>query len=69
MTKFFIEWLKKINIDIKAGELVTLLGPNGAGKSTLFSILSVVILKVKFLFNSLSSVIAELIGNGILLFG
>ena len=42
LTKHYNDFLalKKINIDIKAGELVTLLGPNGAGKSTLFSILS-----------------------------
>ena len=42
LTKHYNDFLalKKINIDIKAGELVALLGPNGAGKSTLFSILS-----------------------------
>ena len=42
LTKHYNDFLalKKINIDIKAGELVILLGPNGAGKSTLFSILS-----------------------------
>jgi ABC-2 type transport system ATP-binding protein len=42
LTKYYNDFLalNKINIDIKAGELVTLLGPNGAGKSTLFSILS-----------------------------
>ena len=42
LTKHYNDFLalNKINIDIKAGELVTLLGPNGAGKSTLFSILS-----------------------------
>ena len=42
LTKYYNDFLalKKINIDLKVGELVILLGPNGAGKSTLFSILS-----------------------------
>ena len=42
LTKYYNDFLalKKININLKAGELVILLGPNGAGKSTLFSILS-----------------------------
>ena len=28
------EALKKINLDIKKGEIIALLGPNGAGKTT-----------------------------------
>lgn len=31
--------LRRINVDIKAGEFVTIMGPSGAGKSTLLSIL------------------------------
>mgnify|MGYP003326993832 FL=1 len=31
--------LKKINLDIKKGEIIALLGPNGAGKTTLISII------------------------------
>ena len=33
------EALKKINFDIKKGEIIALLGPNGAGKTTLISII------------------------------
>ena len=33
------EALKKINLDIKRGEIIALLGPNGAGKTTLISII------------------------------
>jgi ABC-2 type transport system ATP-binding protein len=33
------EALKKINLEIKAGEIFALLGPNGAGKTTLISII------------------------------
>ena len=33
------EALKKINLDICAGEIFALLGPNGAGKTTLISII------------------------------
>ena len=33
------EALKKINLDIKKGEIIALLGPNGAGKTTLISII------------------------------
>ena len=33
------EALKKINLDIKKGEIIALLGPNGAGKATLISII------------------------------
>ena len=28
------EALKKVNLDIKKGEIIALLGPNGAGKTT-----------------------------------
>ncbi|MDP9425480.1 MAG: ATP-binding cassette domain-containing protein, partial [Actinomycetota bacterium] len=31
--------LKKINLDIRHGEIFALLGPNGAGKTTLISII------------------------------
>jgi putative ABC transport system ATP-binding protein len=31
--------LRRINLDIKAGEFVTIMGPSGAGKSTLLSII------------------------------
>ena len=31
--------LKKINLEIKRGEIFALLGPNGAGKTTLISII------------------------------
>ena len=31
--------LKKINLDIRRGEIFALLGPNGAGKTTLISII------------------------------
>ena len=31
--------LKKVNLDIKKGEIIALLGPNGAGKTTLISII------------------------------
>ena len=34
-----IKALKKINLDIKKGEIIALLGPNGAGKTTLISII------------------------------
>ena len=33
------EALKKINLDIKKGEIIALLGPNGAGKTTLISVI------------------------------
>ena len=33
------EALKKINLDIRRGEIFALLGPNGAGKTTLISII------------------------------
>ena len=33
------EALKKINLEIKKGEIIALLGPNGAGKTTLISII------------------------------
>jgi ABC-2 type transport system ATP-binding protein len=33
------EALKKINLDIRAGEIFALLGPNGAGKTTLINII------------------------------
>ena len=33
------EALKKINLDIKKGEIIALLGPNGAGKTTLINII------------------------------
>lgn len=33
------EALKKINLDIKTGEIIALLGPNGAGKTSLISII------------------------------
>ena len=33
------EALKKINLNIKKGEIIALLGPNGAGKTTLISII------------------------------
>jgi len=35
--KFFV--LRRINLDIQAGEFVTIMGPSGAGKSTLLSII------------------------------
>ena len=35
--KFFV--LRRINLDIAAGEFVTIMGPSGAGKSTLLSII------------------------------
>jgi ABC-type lipoprotein export system ATPase subunit len=35
--KFFV--LRRINVDIQAGEFVTIMGPSGAGKSTLLSII------------------------------
>ena len=35
------EALKKINLNIKKGEIFAMLGPNGAGKTTLISIISV----------------------------
>ena len=31
--------LKKINLNIKKGEILAMLGPNGAGKTTLISII------------------------------
>ncbi|MCK5901877.1 MAG: ABC transporter ATP-binding protein [Cocleimonas sp.] len=31
--------LKKINLEIKSGEIIALLGPNGAGKTTLISVI------------------------------
>jgi ABC-2 type transport system ATP-binding protein len=33
------EALKRINLDIRRGEILALLGPNGAGKTTLISII------------------------------
>ena len=33
------EALKKINLNIKEGEIFALLGPNGAGKTTLINII------------------------------
>lgn len=33
------EALKKVNLEIKEGEIIALLGPNGAGKTTLISII------------------------------
>jgi putative ABC transport system ATP-binding protein len=36
-SKFFV--LRRINLDIQAGEFVTIMGPSGAGKSTLLSII------------------------------
>ena len=33
------EALKKININVKKGEILAMLGPNGAGKTTLISII------------------------------
>src|SRR5260370_1108490 len=36
-SKFFV--LRRISIDIQAGEFVTFMGPSGAGKSTLLSII------------------------------
>ena len=33
------EALKKVNLEIKKGEIIALLGPNGAGKTTLISII------------------------------
>ena len=42
LSKFYdngFEALKKINLDIKKGEIIALLGPNGAGKTTLISII------------------------------
>lgn len=35
-----VEALKNINLDIKAGELVSVLGPSGCGKTTLLNILA-----------------------------
>ena len=32
--------LENLNLQIKAGELVSVLGPNGAGKSTLLKVIS-----------------------------
>src|SRR6266478_7653173 len=37
LTKTFV--LRRINVDIKAGEFVSIMGPSGAGKSTLLHIL------------------------------
>ena len=34
------EALKKINLDIKKGEIIALLGPNGAGKTTFMDIVT-----------------------------
>ncbi len=31
--------LKKINLNVKQGEILAMLGPNGAGKTTLISII------------------------------
>ena len=31
--------LKKINLNVKKGEILAMLGPNGAGKTTLISII------------------------------
>ncbi|MHA1967445.1 MAG: ATP-binding cassette domain-containing protein, partial [Candidatus Hodarchaeales archaeon] len=39
----FINALKKINLEIKAGETVGLVGNNGAGKSTLLKIISLLV--------------------------
>ena len=33
------EALKKVNLEIKKGEIIALLGPNGAGKTTLISVI------------------------------
>ena len=33
------EALKKINLNVKQGEILAMLGPNGAGKTTLISII------------------------------
>lgn len=35
-----MEILRKINIEVKEGELVSILGPSGSGKSTIFNILT-----------------------------
>ncbi len=39
--------LKKINFEIKKGDMVALLGPNGAGKSTLINIMAGIVNKTK----------------------
>ena len=34
-----LDALKKINLNVKQGEILAMLGPNGAGKTTLISII------------------------------